>query len=68
MLPIQPVDQTGEVAHIILKSGRIELDIPFEYCRIDIPPFNQLVNILRREEVFMSPSIAFEGKDRSVNL
>jgi len=68
MLSIQRMDQTGEVAHIILKSGWGELDISFEYRRVYIPTFNQLVDILRREEVFVSRSIAFKGKDRFINL
>jgi hypothetical protein len=68
MLSIQRIDQTGKIARVILKRGRFKLDISFEYRWIYIPPFNQLVDILRREEIFMNPSITFEGKDRSVNL
>jgi hypothetical protein len=68
MLPIQRIDQAGEVAYIILKSGRVELDISFENGWIYIPPFYELVDILGRKEIFLSPSVPFEIKDRFINL
>ena len=68
MLSIQCIDQTGEVAHIVLESGRFELNISFKYGRIYIPAFNELVDILRREKIFVSFPIAFEGEDRFIDL
>jgi hypothetical protein len=44
------------------------LNTPFEYSRVNIPTLHELVNILRRQKVFVNPSVVFELENRSVYL
>jgi hypothetical protein len=68
VLAIQGIDQTGEVAHIILKRGWFKLNTPFEYGRINLPALNELVDILRGEKVFVNSAVVFELENRFVHL
>jgi hypothetical protein len=68
MLAIQRIDQTGEVAYIVLKRGWFKLNTSFEDGRIYIPTLNELVDILRREKIFVNRPVVFELENRSIHL
>jgi hypothetical protein len=68
MLLIQRRDKTGEVADVILEGGRSKLHISFEDCGIHVPAFDELIDVLGGEKIFVRLPVALDGEDRSIDL
>jgi hypothetical protein len=46
----------------------VKFNVSFKYGRVDVPSFDELIDILWSEEVFVNTPVPFDREDRFVYL